>query len=117
MNSRKPALVSMGDRIVSSRGKLGISASEFARRVRVTPTAVWNWEKNGIIPRGPAISTIAVALGVSEEYLRTGIESVSTEVNSSEPVTVAEAIDRAKREIGKAAGLSSDRVKLTVEFI
>jgi transcriptional regulator with XRE-family HTH domain len=112
---------SIGDRIVSIREKLGISASEFARRVQVTPTAVWNWEKNGIVPRGHVLPSIAAALGVSEEYLKLGVGAPTLEPADVKPgsvrMTVAEAIERAKLEICRAAGLPTDRIKLTVEFI
>jgi transcriptional regulator with XRE-family HTH domain len=112
----------LGERIAEARQKRGLSASEFARRMQVTPTAVWNWEKNGITPRNPTLSAIAAMLKVSEEFLRSG-DSNAAVAGTVAPVdklvgfTVAESIERAKREIALAAGLPIDRVKLSVEFI
>lgn len=59
-------------RLKQTRESRSMSASDLARLVNVTPTAVWNWEKNGVAPRRETLGQIAQVLGVTIEYLRTG---------------------------------------------
>src|SRR5436190_2224367 len=68
--SSPPEVISQ--RISDTREARGISASELARLVGVTPTAVWNWEKNRTTPRRPALEQIAKVLGVTIGFLLTG---------------------------------------------
>lgn len=89
-----------------------MSASELARLVGVTPTAVWNWEKNGISPRSLILKKIAKVLGVSDEFLLTGRE----ESPGSEGRTLAKVIADARAEIANVAGLTLDRVTIEVDF-
>jgi transcriptional regulator with XRE-family HTH domain len=102
---------SIGKRVERVREERGISASELARLVGVTPTAVWNWEKNGTRPRQDALSTLAKVLGVSKEFLISGGAQESENTD-----TVAKIIDNAKAQIARLTGLSPDRVKLHVQF-
>lgn len=101
-------------RIKELREKRGISASEFARLVGVTPTAVWNWEKNSITPRRPALESIAKVLGVTTDFLLGG---KGREVTAS-PVTVsvASVLEEAKARLAEVTGFTPDRIKLSVQF-
>ena len=94
-----------------------MTASEFARLVGVTPTAVWNWEKNSITPRRPALEQIAKVLGVSVPFLLTG-EEESKGTNEVRPVrSVAAILEDAKAKLAEATGFPPDRIKLNVQFI
>ena len=59
-------------RLKETREARSMSASDLARLADVTPTAVWNWEKNGVVPRRETLAQIAQVLGVTKEFLRTG---------------------------------------------
>jgi transcriptional regulator with XRE-family HTH domain len=59
-------------RLRETREARSMSASDLARLADVTPTAVWNWEKNGVAPRRETLAQIAQVLGVTKEFLRTG---------------------------------------------
>ena len=61
-----------GDRIKTLREARSMSASDLARQAGVTPTAVWNWERNGVTPRLETLVDVAKALDVTVESLRTG---------------------------------------------
>ncbi|WP_158596224.1 helix-turn-helix domain-containing protein [Oleomonas cavernae] len=99
-----------------------IGASELARAVGVTPTAVWNWQQNDIIPRPHTLSAIAGVLSVTERYLRSGeVEDVEEAVPdipaSAGSETVAEMMDNLRVRIARATGFEVDRIKLNLEFV
>lgn len=60
-----------------------MSASDLARLVDVSPTAVWNWEKNDVIPRRDTLAQIAQVLGVSRDFLRTGAKDTGADWDST----------------------------------
>lgn len=115
-----------GERIAAARERKGWNASELARRMDVTPTAVWNWEKMEVLPRSATLRQLAHVLGVSEGYLlgdnditttnsaraQNGSE-VSSATNSR---SVAEIISDAKRDIARATSVPIERIRLNVEF-
>ena len=103
----------VSDRIRESREARGLSASDLARLVDVTPTAVWNWEKNGIKPRSDALALIAKTLGVTAEYLMKGEVNGISEGQRSVPDILAEA----ELQIAASIGVQTDRVKVRFEVL
>src|SRR5438105_1612220 len=61
-----------GARLRTTREARSITASELARLTRVTPTAVWNWENNGVTPQAKTQTDLATVLNVSKDWLLTG---------------------------------------------
>jgi transcriptional regulator with XRE-family HTH domain len=61
-------------RLKESRGERGFSKSELARRINVSPTAVWSWEEANAYPRPDALAKIAAALLTTTDFLETGDE-------------------------------------------
>src|SRR3546814_19284757 len=55
----------VGANIKRFRELAQLSKSELARRVKVSPTAVNNWEENGVIPRAEVWYDLTRALEVS----------------------------------------------------
>ena len=102
-------------RIKATREACGFTASQFSRRVGVTPAAVWYWEKKGFSPGNPALEQIAKALGVSTRFLRSGKEEVTEIELASQPI-VASILEDARVRIAKATDLDLERVKLSVQF-
>ncbi len=96
----------LGDRIRETRTKRGMNQSQLAKLVKVSPTAVWNWEANGVTPRPPMVSAIAKALGVSEAFLLTGQGAVPPQR------TAADIIAGAAAEIAALNGVPTSRVKI-----
>jgi transcriptional regulator with XRE-family HTH domain len=66
-------------RLKETREARSMSASDLARLVSVTPTAVWNWEKNDVIPRRDTLTQIAQVLGVSKGFLRNGVKDAGAD--------------------------------------
>jgi transcriptional regulator with XRE-family HTH domain len=103
-------------RIRNTREERGITASELARLVGVTPTAVWNWEKNSIRPRQPALEAIAKVLGVTTAFLVYGVEA-EVAARPQETASVASILDDARARLAEATGLAIDRIKLNLQFV
>jgi transcriptional regulator with XRE-family HTH domain len=103
-------------RIKETRESRGITASEFARLVGVTPTAVWNWEKNSITPRRPALEQIAKVLGVTPDFLLAGKNGNDDAEPPKTPDSMPAIIEDARMRIAQATGWAFDRIKLNVEF-
>ena len=107
--------VSIGSRIERVREERGITRSELATKVGVTPAAVWNWEEQGTRPRQAALRAVARVLGISEAELLTGDSSAPAVRTEGElPIEI---IDDARRRIATATGYPIERVKLTLELI
>lgn len=107
------AAKSLASRIQEAREARGFSASDLARLVGVSPTAVWNWEKNGSKPRSDTLAAIAKALATTPDFLLTG----SAQGTASATGTVADIIDQAESQIAIANGVARKRVKIHVELL
>jgi transcriptional regulator with XRE-family HTH domain len=90
-----------------------MTGSEFARRVGVTPTAVWNWETNGTQPRSRVLSMIAMVLGVSESFLKIGTDSNLAGASH----TVPEIVEDARNKVALATGLAPSQIRIRVELV
>jgi transcriptional regulator with XRE-family HTH domain len=89
----------LGHRIRLQREVRGLSKSEFSRQVGVTPTAVHNWEENGVVPRVDMLGEIARVLRVSVETLtsKTDVSEVVVQTDDGgSPAPVSLAAIRAK---------------------
>jgi transcriptional regulator with XRE-family HTH domain len=67
--------VDFGERLKQLRESRSLNVSELAKRISVSPAAIWHWENRGTRPRSPTIGAIADALGVARGYLESGTES------------------------------------------
>lgn len=69
----------IAERIISARKAKNLNQSELARALKVTPQAVQSWEVGKSQPKGPRIEALANILGVSVQYLITGMEAQRTQ--------------------------------------
>jgi transcriptional regulator with XRE-family HTH domain len=83
-----------------------MSQSQLAKILKISSTAVWNWEQNGVTPRPAMLAKIAKALGVSETYLLTGGGGPAT------GRTAAQIIQAAAEEIAALNGVPVARVHI-----
>jgi len=108
----------IGKRIRETREQRRMSVAQLARESEVTTTAVWNWEHSQIAPRFNTLAKVAACLGVSEEFLRTGV--TDRESNPGEEAklqSVSEMIEELRAKIAQATGFALDRVKLHLELV
>lgn len=89
----------LSTRIRIARNRAGISQAELAQIVKVGRSAVANWESaaGGTAPSSARLSKIAVATGVSFEWLATGRGSASVdadEVPAADAELVYDPIER-----------------------
>ena len=111
--------VVISKRIADTREARGLTPSQLAKLVGVTPTAVWNWEKNGITLRRPALEQIAKVLGVSPSFLLTGKEELM-EIEPTRPPaieTVSSILEETRARLSVVTGLAPERVKVNVQFV
>lgn len=110
----------VGANIKHFRELAGLSKSELARRVRVSPTAVHNWEENGVMPRLEVFLALEKALEVSWIQLKRddfGAEAVSSDAPDSpaQPeVSRGERLDQFRRQIAALFDVAPDRVEIVV---
>jgi transcriptional regulator with XRE-family HTH domain len=100
-----------GQRLQQLREDRSLTAAKLAKLTGVTPAAVWNWEK-GTIPRSDALLSVAKALGVSIEYLKSGGSSIN-----SPPKRQIDVIERAASVADSGADLHDIRLEDLVKAI
>jgi HTH-type transcriptional regulator, cell division transcriptional repressor len=103
---------SLAERIRHSRQAKGLSASDLARALGVTPASVWNWEKNGARPRSAMAAAMADTLGISKDFLLTGNGKGPGNGGTVEKIT-----EKARKEISRTTGVPADRIRIRVEFL
>ena len=110
----------VGRQIKHFRELAGLSKSELARRVGVSPTAVHNWEENGVLPRMDVTHTLGEALEVSFIQLMSGDDSPETRSANAEPsagqptVSRGERLDQFRRQIAALFDVPPERVEIIV---
>lgn len=110
----------VGANIKHVRKLAGLSKSDLARQVGVSPTAVHNWEENGVMPRLEVMLKLEKALEVSWIQLRTGhygpeVQPSELEPSSAQPeVSRGERLDQFRRQIAALFEVAPDRVEIIV---
>jgi transcriptional regulator with XRE-family HTH domain len=108
----------VGGQIKHFRELAGLSKSELARRVGVSPTAVHNWEENGVMPRMEVMLELEKALEVDWTQLMTGHDSQQSEDGAPLPsqpaVSRGERLDQFRRQIAALFEVPPDRVEIVV---
>ena len=106
-----------GSPIKHFRELAGLSKSDLARRVGVSPTAVNNWEEHGVKPRLEVLLKLEKALEVSWMQLNGGPQAQSAAVAPSPgrpEVSRGERLDQFRRQIAALFEVSPDQVEIVV---
>lgn len=107
----------LGYKIRRLREQLGISKSEFSRQVGVTPTAVHNWEENGVVPRAEIMLEIAKVLGVDASDLTGRGSEEEFESGGPNPVEMPlDRVDDMRRELAALFGVDHQQVEITIRL-
>ncbi len=72
LNGNLGIMETINDRISARRQALNISKAELARRIGITHASVSKWESGLNQPKGRYLNELAVALGVTVDWLLTG---------------------------------------------
>jgi transcriptional regulator with XRE-family HTH domain len=107
-----PRQSTFGTRVCDMRKALGMTGAEFARRVGASQPARWGWERNGVMPRSNMVRRIAMELGVSERFLRTGADDDT----GPSPKVVSAILEEARHKVAIATGLALGQIKIRVEI-
>ena len=95
-----------GERLLRLRTKAGIDRADVAKRMNVSAASVLGWEKGRVRPKRSRMAALAKILGVPAAEL----------LGEAAADKVAEAIDRSRKEIARAVGVSADKVRIIVEY-
>jgi transcriptional regulator with XRE-family HTH domain len=106
----------IGAQIKRFRELGGLSKSELARRLRVSPTAVNNWEENGVMPRLDILIAMERVLEVNLIQLMTS--SDGNGASPSEP-SVGEAprheqLEQFRRRIAALFEVSPEKIEILI---
>ena len=101
----------VGRRIKRFRELAGLSKSDLARRVGVSPTAVHNWEENGVMPRMGVMPRLEKALEVDFMQL---ISARPDDVPEPQPTSLEPSAD--EPEMGRGDRLSQLRRQIAALF-
>lgn len=109
----------MGTNIKHFRELAELSKSELARRVGVSPTAVNNWEENGVIPRMEIMLKLEKVLEVSWLQIKGHVSEASeaTEATSTgvQPeVSRNNRLTQFRRQIATLFDVTPDRVEIVI---
>jgi transcriptional regulator with XRE-family HTH domain len=110
----------IGRQIKHFRELAGLSKSELARRVNVSPTAVHNWEENGVIPRIDVSHRLTEALEVSFVQLMSGDDTLQRDATTGtasprQPeVSRGERLDQFRHQIAVLFDVPPNRVEIVV---
>lgn len=83
----------LGKRIAQKREQSGLSQSELARRLGLSPQAIQKWESEVSVPRGRRLDEIASALSTSVGFLVTGEAAAETQRKIESNATMIGSID------------------------
>lgn len=97
---------SFGDRLQRLRTKAGLDRADIAKRMNVSAASVLGWEKGRVHPKRSRMATLAKILRVPTAEL----------LGEAASDKVQEAIDRSRKDIARAVGVSTDKVRIIVEY-
>lgn len=83
----------LGKRIAQKREQSGLSQSELARRLGLSPQAIQKWESEVSVPRGRRLDEIAGALSTSVGFLVTGEAAADAQRKIESNATMIGSID------------------------
>ncbi len=95
-----------GDRLQRLRTSAGLSLAEVAQRMGVSTPSVSGWEKGRARPTRGRVVKLAAILGVPTSDL----------LDDAAPEEFQELVDRSREQIAHAAGVSPDRVRITIDY-
>jgi transcriptional regulator with XRE-family HTH domain len=110
----------IGAQIQRFRELAGLSKSDLARRVGVSPTAVNNWEANGVMPRLEVLIALQDVLEVDIIQLMTGSASAAPQATQPDAsgrqpeISRRDRLDQFRRQIGALFEVPPDRVEIII---
>lgn len=97
-------LNNLNKRITEARVGLGLSKSELARKLDVTPQSVYDWERGNTQPKSEKINALAEALSVSVQWLAFGEEGAHSYSAKDSDVVSVPMLDRPASAGGGTCG-------------
>ncbi len=107
----------VGTNIKRFRELAELSKSELARRVGVSPTAVNNWEENGVIPRMQIMLKLEKVLEVSWLQIKGHADEATeaTPTGAQPAVSRNDRLTQFRRQIATLFDVTPDRVEIVIK--
>jgi DNA-binding XRE family transcriptional regulator len=110
----EPVIDAFGVRLQQLRTQAGLSQAEVAKRMGVGAPSISSWEKGRARPRRGRMAELAAILGVRAADL---LDDAAPEVQGMQGIQgIQELIDHSREQIARAVGVSTERVRITVEY-
>lgn len=107
-----------GQRVRELRIGRGLTLHDVASELGVSKSAIVYWESGRSFPRPRMLTSLATMLGTGVEFLLNGEKPVAggTEFLSAKPpLSAAEVIMRARKDIARALGLQVTKVRVEID--
>jgi transcriptional regulator with XRE-family HTH domain len=108
----------VGGQIKHFRELAGLTKSELARRVGVSPTAVHNWEESGVMPRMEILFALERVLEVDFMQLwgrNKGADATPGAPAPGQPeVSRGDRLEQCRRQIATLFEVAPDRIEITI---
>lgn len=105
----------LGSRIAALRRSAGLSQTDLANRLRVSPSTVGMYEQGRREPGAEILVAIAQIFGVSTDYLLTGSPRTEIEHQIAEQ-TMLQCLQETEQAFAKRRGRGFTKQELTVLF-
>lgn len=107
----------LGRNIRKHRERLGLNRSAFARKIGVSPTAVQNWEDQGVSPRPDIMMAICDLFDVDPVTLiDDGTDDGKPGERARDRSDPREALAELKRQMAELLGVPPGRVDIMVRY-
>ena len=100
--------VHFGERLKELRESRSMNVTQLAKRINVSPAAIWHWENRGTKPRSGTVGAVADALGVARDFLEEGAQANREAANAAHN-------SNGFHSTSKAAGLSLEELIRAIE--
>jgi transcriptional regulator with XRE-family HTH domain len=105
---KSPKDIHFGERLRQLRESRSLNVTELAKRISVSPAAIWHWENRGTKPRSRTIDAVADALGVARDFLEDGVQgglevlNATRGSNGAHPNSTSSAVSLSLEELMRA---------------
>ncbi len=114
-DEEEEASETFGRRLRRLRIKSGRSMVALAKLAGVTKPTLWKWETDKVRPRPAALSKLADIFSVDEMHLLYGRKpQIGTFKNTA--ATLEELVKQSRTQIARVAGVSENKVGITIEW-
>lgn len=109
---------SFGERLRRLRKGAGIQLTALAAEIGVSKPTLWKWETDKVRPRSGSLARLADALRIDEKALLYGTPEPANSDEATLPnsSSLEDLVSACRQKISDLAGVSSERVKISIDL-